>query len=251
MPSTDEQALWQPYAGQTLTCESSALHLWAIMLAVPSPRLARMKALLSPSERTRATKFYTRELQTRFIVRRAALRYILSAYLACEPDRIVYEFGSNGKPALPDSSLHFNLSHSRDVALLGIARKPVGLDIEHSVPINDLRLVAKHHFTHDEQADLFSLPPAQRTDAFYRCWTRKEAFIKAHGDGLQLPLDRFAVTLLPSQPARFRRIELPGHDAKKWSLYNVEPPVPDTVAAAATEGYFDHFALWSFSDWFY
>lgn len=251
MPPANNDASWLPYDGQSLSCTPHNLHLWRIDLNQPEQHLKHLLSLLSAFEQARAKAFYTDALRRRFIVRRAALRYILSMYLDVLPGDIRYEVSLHGKPHLPDKLLHFNLSHSQNKALIGVAQHPIGVDIEHVVPINDMALVASRHFTQREQADLFSLADDQQLPAFYRCWTRKEAFIKADGAGLSIPLNSFDVTLTPDAPVLLRRIDLPDYNVNEWQLTGLRLPTADNlIGAVATQGRFDHTTRWSFSDWF-
>lgn len=250
MSDSNDNALWRPYAGQALSCSPKTLHLWRIDLEQSTQQGSQLLSSLSDFEQARAKAFYTDELRRRFVMRRAALRHILSAYLDVPPNAHAYAVGLHGKPSLPDAAIHFNLSHSQDVALIGIAQCPIGVDIEHVVAISDLALVATRHFTEREQQALFSLPQQQHLAAFYRCWTRKEAFIKADGSGLALPLKRFAVTLKPDEPAAFQSIDLPNFALDEWHLLDIPLPAADhLIGAVAAHTRFDRILCWSFSDW--
>lgn len=214
---------------------SDDLHIWVIPLKGESQQVALAAGLLSPVERQRSHHFYTADLQRRFILRRAALRRILARYVDRAPADLIFAQAPGGKPYLAGTNLHFNLSHTGDWAVLGIAQRNLGLDVETVAPLPDLARVAQHHFSVREQRDLFALPPAAQTAAFYRCWTRKEAFIKADGRGLGLPLTAFDVTLTADEPPAFRRIDIPGYAVAGWHLVNLTLPAP-LIGAVAVRG---------------
>jgi 4'-phosphopantetheinyl transferase len=128
-------------------------------------------------------------------------------------------------PGLAPRPLHFNLSHSHELGLLGVTRaREVGVDVEHLKPMDDLRAIAARFFAAAENASLLALPAAEHQGAFFRCWTRKEAFIKATGRGLAQPLDGFAVSLAADEPARFLDIAGDPDALARWTLYDLRPP---------------------------
>lgn len=163
------------------------VHVWIARLDLPSADLAGLTAATSRAERAQAARFWRREDGDRYLSSHGMLRLILAAYLACDPLSLQFTLGEHGKPALEDRSLDFNLSHSGDMALIAIARnRRVGVDVE------QLRLtmpgfddVAGRVCTPDEMARLASLAQPERTHAFLRLWTRKEALSKATGEGIQ------------------------------------------------------------------
>lgn len=195
------------------------VHLWLIDLDLPAQPMTDLQMLLTQDERLRA--FHTSQLQSRFAVRRATLRILLSRYVHIAPTELVIKFDQHGKPYLsyPSTNLCFNLSHSGRFVLLALSTaESIGIDIERMEPIADMDLVARHHFSPTEQSDLFNLPAHQRMQAFYNCWTRKEAVIKADGRGLGIPLDSFDVTLAPDDPPQVRRLDLSVHTGPHWHL---------------------------------
>lgn len=174
---------------------------------------------LADDELIRAEKYYTPILQNQYIVRRGVLRKILSYYLGYSADKIVFSYGKHGKPSVEGSPIYFNVSHSRDGVVVAVSTNPLtGIDIEYTAPIPDMKQVAKHHFSADEQAVLFSLDASQQVMAFYRCWTRKEAFIKADGRGLGIALDSFDVTLAPEHPPKILRIDNNHAVEEQWTM---------------------------------
>jgi 4'-phosphopantetheinyl transferase len=160
-----------------------ALHLWHIHLDAQGSDEA-----LSSDERERAARLKIPQVRARFIAGRAALRDILSQYVRLPPDRLQFEYGQEGKPALINTPLHFNLAHSEDHALLAVANHPVGVDFERIRPLTkaEQTYIANSAFIPNERDWLFGLPPEEQQTAFFRLWTCKEAVMKAHGGGFRL-----------------------------------------------------------------
>jgi 4'-phosphopantetheinyl transferase len=177
----------------------------------------------------------------RFIVARAVLRCILADYLRVPPAAVRFSYGKRGKPALPEpwaDRFHFNLSHSGELALIGVTGEGrIGVDIEEFRPVAEEDRIAERFFSPREHATLVSLPKEQQQAAFFNCWTRKEAYIKALGDGLSCPLDRFDVTLGPDEPPRLVGILDEPEQVGRWTLYAPPLPVADYAAAVIVEGH--------------
>jgi 4'-phosphopantetheinyl transferase len=194
-------------------------------LDVSPTRLNSLFELLSPEERERALRFRFPRHRDHFIAGRGILREILAARLEIAARQVRFIYGPHGKPEVPASDLRFNLSHSAGHALYAAIRgREVGVDIE----CMDRRFsqdgIPERFFSPGEVRQLRALPPSQQMGAFFRCWTRKEAYIKARGLGLALPLDSFDVTLAPGEPAAFVR------GGENWTLK--ELPAPEGFAAA-------------------
>jgi 4'-phosphopantetheinyl transferase len=148
---------------------------------------------------------------------------------------VQFVYSAHAKPSLPGGQLAFNLSHSQQVALFAFCRETaVGVDVEQIRPMPDGEEIAARFFSADDNARFLAVPPAQRDLAFFNCWTRKEAFIKAIGEGLSHPLDLFDVTLQPGEPARILRLHGRAELAARWSLTHLEP-APGFVGALALE----------------
>jgi 4'-phosphopantetheinyl transferase len=174
-------------------------------------------------------RFHFAPDRERYTVAHANLRRILAAYLNHPPQTLRFHINRFGKPELPDP-LNFNLSHSRTVAVLAVAHgQPVGVDVEDVRPIEPE--VADAHFSPSELSDLRGLQGDAWLTGFYRCWTRKEAILKAEGMGLNRALDTFDVALLPNQPAQLLRTRQ--HFTHPWKLYDVSPS-SGTIGALAT-----------------
>ena len=203
------------------------IHIWQAQLDIPQTEVSNLYESLSADERDRASRFYFEKHRRRFIVGRGTLRTILGRYLGVQPDKIRFTYNDKGKPFLVEpkvSDFEFNLSHSDELALYAFALGvPVGVDVEVIRPLSDMDAIAKRFFSPIEYEMLQRVSPANRPLGFFNCWTRKEAYIKAQGLGLSIPLDSFAVSLAPSEPARF--IELPTNSeyAGTWALHHLSP----------------------------
>ncbi|HTF63397.1 MAG TPA: 4'-phosphopantetheinyl transferase superfamily protein [Edaphobacter sp.] len=214
--------------------EDDAIHLWAIPIESPRSIVAQFYTLLSSEERTRAARFQFEYLEQSFILARGVLRVLLGRYLSVQPRSIQFLYGPKGKPALAEAGwLRFNMSHSGRFALLGFAKDcEIGVDIERIRPLSDFHEIANQFFSPEEASELISLPVDQHERAFYLCWTRKEAYIKAIGDGLAVPLSSFRVTLDPSKPARFVHLNQDRTVAASWTLTDVKLFDPYVAAIA-------------------
>ena len=179
--------------------------------------------LLSEDEKERANKFHFEKDRQHFIIARGALRQVLALYLSEKPDNVQFEYGKNGKPFVPNNPFQFNLSHAGEVALIGITKNhQIGIDVEIINRKVEVERVAQHFFAKGEIERLMALPEAQRYEAFFNCWTRKEAFIKATGDGLSFPLDQFEVTLKPNKKAELLVTYFDKKERDEWSLFDLK-----------------------------
>jgi 4'-phosphopantetheinyl transferase len=185
--------------------------------------------LLASDEHHLADAFHFALHRDRYIAGRAMLRRLLAARLDRDPASLRFRYGKSGKPAL-DEPISFNFSNSDDLGALAIAGFELGVDIEYVRIIEED--VAGRFFAADEIARLRSLPIEQQTAAFFNCWTRKEAYIKALGDGLSLSLDRFSVTLAPDDPPRLVRAGDDPSEPARWRLHHFIP-APGFVGAIA------------------
>src|SRR5262249_41616868 len=159
------------------------------------------------------------------------LRMTLADCLCCQPAGLRFGYGSHGKPFLPDIDLRFNLSHSGGWAALAVARgHEVGIDIEQIRADRATDDLAQRFFSPREWAALRALPEAERCAAFFRCWTRKEAFIKLIGEGLSFPLDEFDVTLRPDEPPALLSVRGDARAATRWTMHEFASP-PGFAAA--------------------
>lgn len=151
--------------------------------------------VLSSDERERAARFHFDIHRNRYVNARRALRYVLGDRLGMDPADLRFEYAANGKPSLPGSELRFNVSHSAGYALIAVAQdRELGVDVEEIRPKDDLLALARRFFSPAEHTALEHAPAAEIAAIFYRVWTRKEAYLKACGDGLSLALDSFTVS---------------------------------------------------------
>jgi 4'-phosphopantetheinyl transferase len=198
--------------------------IWRASLEIDLPRLAALEGLLSEREQEQAARFHFERDRRRYLAAHAALRAILAKYLDCPPQAICWQENSYGKPALtqPAAGLHFNLAHSHELALVAVTRLgEIGVDLEHARLVEDMDHLAQKTFSGAEVAQLNRLSTAQRQQAFFECWARKEAFIKALGEGLSHPLQGFSVTLLPGEPARLLEVGGDAQEAAQWTIRTI------------------------------
>jgi 4'-phosphopantetheinyl transferase len=216
---------------------TNEIHIWQACLQQPA---SRFQALLSVDERRKAERFRFEKDRRHFIVRRGILKVVLGHYIGIEPSQIQFCYGKNGKPVLADKcgggTVRFNLSHSEDISLYAFTRDhEIGVDIEHIRDILEMEQIAERFFSTREKAAFRALPESNRKEAFFRWWTCKEAFIKATGDGLSWPLDRFDVSLITGESASLLRIEGDRKAASRWSVQEVETAI-GFAGAVAMEG---------------
>jgi len=182
-----------------LTPEKNRVHLWRFRLGLPATEISPLHNLLSADEQRRAARLRDPEKSRNFIAARGRLRQILARYLHYSPATIRFDYGPAGKPFLADNTtLFFNLAHSRDWGLLGISDNgELGVDLEFLDKETDFQAIARKFFTVGEQTQLAGLPPAHLRQAFYRLWTANEARLKAYGDGFSKPAENQTKPLLP------------------------------------------------------
>jgi 4'-phosphopantetheinyl transferase len=217
-----------------LRLAENEVHVWCADLDIEPPALERLAAHLSSEERVRAARFVSPTDRNRFTVARAILRELLGGYLQLPPANICIEAAPHGKPALPNApgvpDLRFNLSHSHGLALYAFAlQREIGIDVEKIRPEFVTEEIGERFFSARERDGLRRLPSELRSEAFFLCWTRKEAYIKARGEGLHIPLDSFDVTLTPNEAAVLTSI-----DSDRWELHCFQPR-PGFVAALVVE----------------
>ena len=218
---------------------SDEIHVWWVSLQLPAADLHTLAQTLAPDEHARVSRLYFARDRRRFIAGRGLLRTILSRYLGAAPGQLQLCYGPRGKPALATpggSRLRFNLSHSHDLALLAVTRyREIGVDLEYVRPSAAGDQIAARYFSLKEQEQLQGLPAHEKLMGFWNCWTRKEAFIKACGDGLFRSLDQFDVSLAPGAPAQLLFVRGDPSATDRWSLHALPAP-RGYVAAIAVEG---------------
>lgn len=218
-----------------LTLPPGCIVCWRLDLAHPEDLVAALAAVLSPDERRRAARFVFARDRRRFVVTRACLRVLLGRCCDVRPAAIRFAYGQQGKPSLASGAavpaVHFSVSHSEDLALIALARDvPLGVDLEAVRPVPDLLDIASRYFTAAEADTIATVPPDERGLAFFLCWTRKEAFSKALGEGLSLALDRYRVACRPGDPARILEIDGSAAEAAWWCVVDLQP-APGFVGA--------------------
>jgi len=211
------------------------IHLWSASLDRPAQEVQALASLLDADEQRRAARFVFEHSRRRFIVARGLLRRLLGAYTGAAPEQLEFTYGEKGKPRLVDQPVAFNVSHSEELMLAGFARVPLGVDVEYLRDVSDAEAISQRFFSTNETVTLLRLEKAQRSLAFLLGWTRKEAYIKAIGRGLSFPLNRFEVTLDPTQAAKIVRLDGDTRGAALWRLVHLEP-APGYVGALAVSG---------------
>lgn len=211
------------------------VHIWFGKLSASQDELLSLKKCLSHDEQERAARFKFRQHQEAFVISRGYLRYILSSYINVLPRDVYFEYLSHGKPILPKSiPMYFNLSHSHNFFLLGITSTyPIGVDIEWINQQHAMQDIAQRYFSPKEYASFNSLLPCQKLEGFYNAWTRKEAIVKAIGDGFQFSWQQFSVSLVPEEPCQL--LEMSGLSNSEWTLWDFVPS-PGYKAAIAVQG---------------
>ncbi len=236
----ETNSITEPYPRRDLI-RGAEVHVWRFSLKQAPEVLSALSQTLAPEESERAARFHFRKDRDSFVVARGVLRDILGRYLGVRPGQVRFTYGEYGKPALAGETcgglaLRFNLSHSHEAACCAVAcGREVGVDVEYLKSGVETLSLAEHFFSRGEVAALKALPPDQQLRGFFNCWTRKEAYIKARGEGLSHPLDAFTVSLEPGSPAALLSTERDPEEATRWSLTDL--PFGDAYAAAlACEG---------------
>lgn len=239
-----------------LSLPPDAVHVWCVALDLAPGAAGQLEDALSTDERQRAAGFRFEHDRQRYIIGRARLRAILARYVGGDPSQLVFQYSAGGKPALAadhaqiavGDALTFNLTHSRGLALYAVARgRAIGVDIEYMRPLPDAGQIAERFFAPGERARLRMLPPDQQVEGFFACWTRKEAYVKATGEGLFHGLDQFEVSLAPGEPAALLSIAGEPEGAARWSLTSLTPAT-GYMAALAVEGQSWRLACWRWPD---
>jgi 4'-phosphopantetheinyl transferase len=238
-PATEsERAAWSRLP-ERLEPEGGAVHVWRAELEQPETRVKLFFGALSDDERQRAERFHFNSDRKHFIVARGVLRALLGFYLGTEAAQLRFSYSPFGKPfmnvASGERNVRFNVSHSRGVALYAFADNcDVGIDVEYVRADFATAEIAERFFSSREVEQLCSLDDALRAGAFFNCWTRKEAYIKARGEGLSYPLQQFTVSLLPGERAALLDAAGGGAEISRWSFQELAPKA-GYAAAVVTE----------------
>jgi len=241
-----------PAPPETPALGRNGVHVWRATLHQNPSQIQSFLHNLAADEQARAERFYFEKDREHFIAARGVLRAILGGYLNRVPKCLSFYYSSHGKPALAgesdDDAIYFNVSHSDGVALYAVTRgREVGIDLERIRFDLAVAEIASRFFSRQEVTMLRTLPTNVQRQAFFRCWTRKEAYSKARGEGLSLPLDQFDVSLAPGEPAAILGSQLGPSEASRWSLLELTP-APGYVAALAVEGHGWRLTSWQWPD---
>jgi 4'-phosphopantetheinyl transferase len=240
-----------PSPPDKLLLGATDVHVFRASLERVGHVVARLRELLSPDEHARADRFHFEIDRQHFIVARGCLRKILARYLGIAPAGIRFSYADHGKPRLASpigqtQPLNFNLAHSGGLALYAFTRiGEIGIDLEHIRSDFTGEDIARRFFSATEVTCLSKLPESARDKAFFNCWTRKEAFIKAKGIGLSLALDQFDVSVAPAEPAALLRTRWDENEAARWSLKSIDIG-PAYVGAVAVGGHHWQLSCWEF-----
>lgn len=231
---------------------SGELQVWRVPLDLTTSTYDRLAATLTDEECRRASHFYCESVRRRWTAARGILRSILGRYLRQPPDRLSLRVRPGGKPELIPMPgvppVHFNLSHSDGLALIALSLgAEVGVDVERWRPLSDVLRLAESCFSPVELATLRAMPADLREPGFFRCWTRKEAYVKARGEGIALGLERFSVAFGPREPPRLLRMIGEPDEASRWRMYDLDPG-PGYSAACVAERTTRTPVLWDWSE---
>jgi len=215
--------------------------IWCIPLKMNEFKMNTFLKSLSDDEREKAGRLRFNHVKEAFIASRGLLRLILSTYLNIKPQDLEFRYGEHGKPFIQDGFGHggltFNMSHSHGMALYGVGlNRSVGVDIEKIRSDMSFENIAKRFFSPPEYEALLKLPPDQIETAFFRCWTRKEAYIKAKGAALSSSIKHFSVSLAPGEPAALLEHQLDAAEVTRWSILDLDVG-PDYAAALSVDGH--------------
>lgn len=232
----------------SLMLPEDEVQLWRADLEAIGVDESRWQQVLSSDELTRASRFHFSRDRQRFVAGRALLRTILAGYLRTDANGLTFSYSKKEKPSLAsdhaESGVTFNVSHSGGIALLAFTRgREIGVDVEQVRQDSDLEAIARRFFSMHEQNQLAALPAQKRIDAFFRCWTRKEAYIKATGDGLSLPLNQFDVSLEVGEANALVATRPDSSEAGHWLLREV-PAGSGYMAAVCVRG-----KSWKLKNW--
>ncbi|HKI04756.1 MAG TPA: 4'-phosphopantetheinyl transferase superfamily protein [Thermoanaerobaculia bacterium] len=237
--------------GAGLELRPGEIDVWSIRLDPSPEQVERLGRCLAPEEWERANRFRFDKHRRQYVVGRGALRTLLAAYTGTRPERVGFSYGPRGKPFLAPpldaGGLQFNLSNSDELALAGfVLGREIGVDVELLRQMPDCEQISERFFSESERQVLRGLP-APKEEAFFNCWTRKEAYLKAVGEGLAAPLDSFDVTLAPGEPPRMLTLEGDAERAARWVFRHLRP-ADGYLGALAIEGGEWEVRTWSFEE---
>ncbi len=249
--AVQEPLTWEPgpLAPQLAPGE---VHVWRLALDQPKALSRELRAWLSAEECQRADRFHRPRDGIRFVVGRAALRDLLGRYTGEVPANLSFDTGPFGKPTLgkpAGTNIHFNVSHSHGLAVIALSQgRELGIDLELMRPMDSMDAIAHRFFAAIEYAAYQEQPEEDRALAFFRVWTRKEAYLKATGTGISVPLDSFHVSVKPDEPAALLHVEGKPNEVDRWSLREFRAGA-ETMGTLAVEGQDWSPVGWSYHLW--
>ncbi len=257
-----------PYRTDVPPLNEEGIHVWRISLSEPDDRIEHFRRLLSEKEIAKSEQFLFADHRRRFIVGRGQLRTLLGRYVERSANQIEFAYTGLGKPSIAHNvrgrPIAFNFTNSSDLAMLAVTSgTELGVDIERIRKMSNMEGLARRFFAHPEiEAITAQGSDAKRRHAFFRCWTRKEAFLKAIGKGLTFPLDKVCVTIEDTSgdhaatsdaadtdvgEVRIQWIDADNESADDWRLRHIEP-APDFVGALARKDVADDIQSWHWAE---
>ncbi len=235
-------SLWQSASATESVPDllTSEVHIWRSRVDLPHRQVQALSSVLSREEKSKAHRFVFDRDRARYIVSHGVLRQVLSGYLSVEPHQLTFRAREAGRPELSGefegSAVRFNLSHSRNMALLAFTRVlEVGVDIEFMAPLPNVEALAAKHFSEKELKRLRSSPRQQKMEVFYSCWTRREACLKASGDGFRVPMKTVEVFSAPKDTLGSVPADNDPNELKLFKLVTLYPEA-NYISAIAAEG---------------
>jgi 4'-phosphopantetheinyl transferase len=223
---TSVETVWQ-HTPHEYELPADEVHVWRVRLDWPQNCIDGLLQVLSTQERERADRFHFDTDRKRAIIGRGLARLLLGHCLNRPPDELQIEYNEFGKPALSavhHSLLQFNVSHAGDLILVALAEgRKLGVDVEQMRTGFAIDAVAARFFSLNERRALAAIAPESRCEAFFSCWTRKEAYLKGRGEGLSLPLHHFDVAFGPGEEPRLLETRHDPAEAKRWTLHAFDP----------------------------
>lgn len=253
-PALSAELLWPAVADEglpALGCSGTPVQVFSVALEVSPARLKKLSSVLWPQERERADRFHFERDRRRFIACRGILRRILGSYLGISARDVEFAYRGHGKPTLggtfAECGLDFNVSHSGDLALIAVGRgAAVGVDVEQVRALSDAGDLVARFFSQHENEAFQRLAPESRPQAFFNLWTRKEAWLKATGEGIAHRLSQVEVTFLPGESVRLLGIPEGLDELDRWTLLELAP-APGYAAALAIREPVADALCWSWS----
>lgn len=246
MTKATSSVLWSEHPDHW-ELQSEQVEIWRVWLDLSTDPGRPFQTVLSSDEKQRAAAFVFPRDRNRFVLAHGYLRNILARYLHCGPGTLTFSTNDYGKPVLQDHRLEFNLSHSGAYGLIAVSRQcVVGVDVERIRQEMEFEDLARRFFSQREYSELMDVPRDQRSTAFFTCWTLKEAYIKAHGLGLSLPLDSFDVAFVPNEGSVLRATRPDPTEASRWTLLSFEVD-SEYTGALAVESRASEISYWNWT----